>query len=141
MRTVTTQTMTANLDSDLDAKFQAAASLLASSWLVVIHFKGTDIAAHAKRPLAKRDFIGQVDAALGRFLESQPELTESLRIVVSADHGTSSLTGNHIADPVPVLVARWQGHGEDAAFDEASAEHGALGILGPGELAEMLWAK
>ena len=132
--------MTGSIDTDMDAKFDMAADLLGTHSLVVIHFKGTDVAAHERRPLAKRDYISRLDAALGRFLEAHGEVTHELRIVVSADPATSSATGNHMADPVPVLVANWRGRGEQAEFDEKSAAHGARGLLGPGELAEMLWA-
>lgn len=139
MQTTTSLAMTGSLDTDLDAKFDMAAEMLETHSLVVMHFKGTDVAAHECRPLAKRDYISRMDVALGRFLQTYGQVTPGLRIVVSADHATSSVTGNHMADPVPVLVANWRGPGEQAEFNEASAEHGALGILGPGELAEMLW--
>ena len=123
----------------MDAKFNAAADLLSQREFVAIHIKGTDIAAHDKRPLEKRDFISRIDAALGRFLQEQPEVSQGLRIVVSADHGTSSISGNHIADPVPLLVATWGGQGEAATFDEDNAALGALGLLHPGELNDVLW--
>lgn len=139
MQAVTGTGMTGSLDTDLDAKFDAAASLLEKRSLVVVHLKGPDIAAHDRRPLAKRDYIERADAALGRFLEAYTQVTDGLRVVVSADHGTSSITGNHLPDPVPVLVSTWQGDGEAGTFDEDSAERGALGVLRPGELAQMLW--
>lgn len=140
MQAITGPGMTGSLDTDIDAKFEAAAGMLESRNLVVIHLKGTDIAAHDRRPLAKRDFISRADAALGRFLLAYGQVTTKLRVVVSADHGTSSHTGDHIADPVPVLVATWDGPGEEADFDEESAGRGALGVLNPGDLARMLWA-
>jgi len=140
LQPATTPLMTGNLDTDLDEKFRAAAGLLRERSFVAVHIKGTDIAAHDRKPLEKRDFISAVDAALGRFLAGDPELARGLRVVISADHGTSSVTGNHMADPVPVLLATWRGPGEQQEFNEATAEHGALGLLKPGELAEMLWA-
>ncbi|MEE2829017.1 MAG: hypothetical protein VX498_07510 [Myxococcota bacterium] len=133
-------TMTGNLDTDLDEKFRVAGELLANRRFVVVHVKGTDIAAHDRKPLEKRDFIEAIDTALGTFLTSHPELSDGLRVVISADHGTSSITGNHLPDPVPVLLATWDAEEEEAAaFDETSAAEGALGVLGPGELAEILW--
>jgi 2,3-bisphosphoglycerate-independent phosphoglycerate mutase len=132
---------TGNLDTDLDAKFGAAARLLKDRHFVAIHIKGTDIAAHDRRPLEKRDFISAIDAALGRMLQSNTELVEGLRIIVSADHGTSSISGLHIPDPVPLLVARWSPDGEVSSFDEESAEQGAIGLIHSGELSAMLWSK
>ncbi len=137
--------MTANLDTDIDGKFDAAATLLGRRGLVVVHLKGTDIAAHDRRPLEKQAFVEATDAALGRMLRAHPEISEGLRIVVSADHGTDSHTGDHLPDPVPLLVARWSAdldeHGEHTAFDEDSAAHGALGLLEPGDLNQLLWGE
>jgi 2,3-bisphosphoglycerate-independent phosphoglycerate mutase len=139
MQTASSTNMTGNLDTDLDAKFSTAAELLEDIDLVAIHIKGTDVAAHDRRPLEKRDFISAIDAALGRFLLSYPEISHGLRIVISADHGTSCVTGNHLAVPVPLLLATWQPDSEDEEdFDEESAAHGALGLLRRGELSELL---
>jgi 2,3-bisphosphoglycerate-independent phosphoglycerate mutase len=137
--------MTANVDTDIDAKFSAAAELFATRSFVVVHFKGTDIAAHDRRPLEKRDFVTRTDAALGRMLRANPTVSEGLRVVVSADHGTDSRTGDHLPDPVPLLVARWSAeldeNEERATFDEDSASTGALGVLEPGDLSQLLWGE
>jgi len=139
MQTATSQQMTGNLDTDLAVKFATAGKLLDEVDFVTLHVKGTDIAAHDRRPLEKRDFISAIDAALGEFLHSRPDLSGQLRVVVSADHGTSSLTGNHIATPVPLLLAQWDADADDEQdFDEESAALGALGLLHSGELAELL---
>jgi 2,3-bisphosphoglycerate-independent phosphoglycerate mutase len=132
--------MTGNLDTDLDEKFRIAGELLSDRSFVAVHVKGTDIAAHDRKPLEKRDFIQEIDGALGRFLRDNPAISSGLRLVVSADHGTSSITGNHLSDPVPVLLGTWDPEEEESApFDETSASEGALGLLAPGELAEILW--
>jgi len=139
LRTVTSKAMTGNLDTDLDEKLAAAGALLRECEFVVVHIKGTDIAAHDRDPLAKRDFIGRIDAALGKFLSARPDLSESLRVVVSADHGTSSNTGNHMPGPVPLLITTWRADStEEQDFDEETAARGALGMLQPGELADLL---
>lgn len=139
LQTATSHRLTGNLDTDLDAKLEIAGQLLTEHELVVVHIKGTDVAAHDRRPLEKRDFISAIDAALGRFLEAHTDLSGTLRVVVSADHGTSSTTGNHLAHPVPVLLATWQADAdEEEDFDEESAARGALGLLQPGELSELL---
>jgi 2,3-bisphosphoglycerate-independent phosphoglycerate mutase len=116
--------MTANLDTDLDAKFEAAAAALEHSDLVVLHVKGADIAAHDRRPDAKVEFIERLDAALGRFLEGRADL----RVAVASDHATFTDSGGHGPDPVPVLL--W-GPGIPAdpisTFDERAVARGALG--------------
>jgi len=142
MTCVTGPSMTGNLDTDLGAKFDAAKPLLADRSLVAIHFKGTDIAAHDRRPVAKRDFIEAVDAALGAFLEAWSEDGPALRVVITADHGTSSASGQHLCGYVPLLVTLWDPDAEgDGRFTEQTATEGALGELAAGELAAMLWGQ
>ena len=103
---------------------------------MVVHIKGTDVAAHDRRPEAKRDFIEAIDAALGRFLAEQPDGT---RVLVTADHGTSSVTGVHLAEPVPVLLGTWRKDGDETGrFTEATAQHGALGEVRSNELLDLL---
>ena len=122
--TCTTEKMTANLDTDLEAKFAAAEEALGKSNLVMLHVKGADIAAHDRRPDLKAQFLEKVDAALAGLLESHEG---PLRLVVASDHATLSESGQHAADPVPVMI--W-GNGVEAddveAFDEQSASGGSL---------------
>jgi len=132
--------MTGNLDTDLDEKLSTAARLLEDHDFVAIHFKGSDVAAHDQQPLQKRDYIGRVDEALGRFFDQMGEEIEDLRIVVTGDHGTSSLTGVHLKDPVPLLLGKWDPDAEPAEFNERSAAHGALGLIHENEFAQLLWS-
>jgi len=132
---VTSTAMTGNLDTDIGAKFTRSGVLLKSYDMVAIHFKGTDVAAHDRRPLEKRDYIERVDASLGHFLKDH----EGLRVILASDHGTSSRTGNHTSDPVPLLMSTWDGEtGESVDFDEESASSGVLGLLEADELFELI---
>ena len=116
--------MTANLDTDVDRKFRRARKSLDLYDLVVLHVKGADIAAHDRHPEKKVEFLERVDAALGETLK---RLDKPVRVVVGADHATLSESGQHSADPVPVLM--W-GEGVEAdsveVFDEVSASTGRL---------------
>jgi len=141
MQAATTPEMTGNLDTDVAAKFRQALEMLKTRHFVAVHVKGTDIASHDQRPLEKRTFIERIDKELGLALRKHSEVADALRVVVSADHGTSCITGNHMTDPVPVLISTWQDASERGRFDEESAEHGALGLIGPGELAQILWTE
>ena len=122
--TVTQEGMTANLDTDLEAKFGAARAALQRSDLVVLHLKGADIAAHDRRPDLKAAFLEKVDRQLGCLLEAWDG---PLRIAVASDHATLSESGQHAADPQPILI--W-GEGVEAdavqTFDEPAAAGGAL---------------
>ncbi|MEO1366828.1 MAG: 2,3-bisphosphoglycerate-independent phosphoglycerate mutase, partial [Acidobacteriota bacterium] len=119
--------MTANLDTDLERKFVLAAEALEDNDLVIVHVKGADIAAHDRKPGDKAAFIERLDRALGRFLKRH---TGPLRILVGSDHATSSESGHHTADPVPILM--W-GPGIEAddvdGFDESRAATGRFGRL------------
>jgi 2,3-bisphosphoglycerate-independent phosphoglycerate mutase len=123
-RTLSREEMTANLDTDLEAKFEAANQALRRNDLVIVHVKGADIAAHDRRPELKAEFLEKVDTALGHLIERH---AGELRIAVASDHATLSESGQHAADPLPVLI--W-GTGIDAdeveRFDEQSAAGGAL---------------
>ncbi|RME25877.1 MAG: hypothetical protein D6798_07905 [Deltaproteobacteria bacterium] len=141
MQAVTDLRMTGNADTDIGAKLDVAAALMDDWSTVVVHLKAPDILAHDRDPVGKRDFIRRFDRALGDFLSARPALAERLRIVVTGDHGTSSRTGEHLPDDVPVLLATWAEDSDPAAFDEESAQHGALGLLTPDELAALLWAE
>lgn len=123
--TLTSKAMTANLDTDLEAKFETAATALERSDLVVVHVKGADIAAHDRRPDLKVTFLEAVDEALRELVEARKR---PWRLAVAGDHATLSESGQHAADPLPVVV--W-GDGveadEVAAYDERSAAAGVLG--------------
>ena len=116
--------MTANLDTDLGSKMKAAQEALQHRDLAVIHIKGADIAAHDQRPELKVQFLEKIDRALADLLE---EWEGPLRVAVASDHATLSESGQHAADPLPVLI--W-GDGIEAdvveAFDEVSVAQGSL---------------
>jgi 2,3-bisphosphoglycerate-independent phosphoglycerate mutase len=123
-KTISTPEMTANLDTNLDAKLEAAFKALKKSDLVVVHVKGADIASHDKRPDLKAAFLESVDEALSRQLA---KYDRPLRVAVASDHATLSESGQHAADPLPVLI--W-GEGIEAdeteAFDEQAVAGGSL---------------
>jgi len=124
--TRTAPSMTANLDTDLDLKFREAEDALHTHHLVVLHLKGADIAAHDCRADRKVEFLEAVDRRLGELLAAWGE--RPLQVAVASDHATLSESGQHSADPVPVLV--W---GPDVPADGARrfTEHEAAeGTLG-----------
>lgn len=122
--TRTSAVMTANLDTNLGAKFAAAEEALGENALVMLHLKGADIAAHDRRPDLKTQYLEKVDQSLGRLLEAHDG---PLRVVIASDHATLSESGQHAADPVPVVI--W-GDGIEPddveAYDERSVGGGSL---------------
>jgi 2,3-bisphosphoglycerate-independent phosphoglycerate mutase len=123
--TISSPEMTANLDTDLRAKFSAAEEAMGRNDLVVVHVKGADIAAHDRRPDLKAEYLENVDTELGRFLDAHKG---PLRVAVASDHATLSESGQHGADPLPVVI--W-GPGIEAdevrQFDEQAVATGSLG--------------
>ncbi len=122
--TISEKGMTANLDTDLELKFTTARKALAKKDLVMLHLKGADIAAHDQRPDLKAEFLERVDQHLAKMLK---KTTGPLRVVVASDHATLSESGQHSADPLPVLI--W-GEGIEAdhieAYDETAVAGGRL---------------
>ena len=125
MNVCKTMGMTANLDTDLNKKFELAENMLKKYGLVVLHIKGCDIAAHNKDAGKKKDFLEKIDTKLGRFLGSWHG---KLRLCITADHTTWSKEGVHTDDPVPVLL-HGSGISADSVkkFDEIKVLKGQLG--------------
>lgn len=124
--TITAPEMTANLDTDLPAKFRAAAEALERHDLVVLHVKGADIAAHDCRPDRKVSFLEAVDRHLGELLESWQG--RPLQVAVASDHATLSESGQHSSDPVPVVL--WGPGMEPDAVTELTERAVTQGVLG-----------
>ena len=124
--TVCEPQMTANLDTDLAAKVAAAMSALQQGDLTILHVKGADIAAHDRRPDLKVQFLERLDKELGVLLDAYSG--KPLRVGVGSDHATLSESGQHAADPLPVLLwgAGFEADGTEH-FDELAAAAGALG--------------
>jgi 2,3-bisphosphoglycerate-independent phosphoglycerate mutase len=123
-RDITAGAFTGNLDTDLAAKLEAAAAALDQHDLVLVHVKGADVASHDRRPEAKVAYLEALDRELASFLER----ARPTRVAIATDHATYSDSGQHGADPVPVLL--W-GAGIEAdavpRFDERCAPAGSLG--------------
>jgi 2,3-bisphosphoglycerate-independent phosphoglycerate mutase len=106
---------TASLDTDLPGKIAAATGALSTHDIVYVHVKGPDLCAHDRLPLAKRDFLERLDAALAPLLSGQAV------VALTSDHTTDSNVGAHTADPVPSLLYV---PGERAPEPEAAVHFG-----------------
>lgn len=133
-KTINDPSFTADSDTDIEAKMNAAAAALQDHDFVVLHIKGTDICAHDLDPQAKCDLIERIDTALERI--NHPELI----IAITGDHSTDSTTGRHTGDPVPSLISG-PGIRRDNCkqYGESTCMQGGMGrINGTGFLASML---
>lgn len=94
---------TADIDTDINAKYKQAAQFLHDYDFVVTHFNGTDEAAHRYDYQGKADFIARIDEEfIGPVLQS---INEPLKILICGDHVTSCVTGKHSSAKVPVIAA------------------------------------
>lgn len=108
-----------------------------------VHVKAVDDAGHDKDVEKKIHFIQKADEMIARIIEGvqgQPDL--EVTIVVTGDHTTPVLYGDHSFEPVPFAIARASNayaalHNNSVgdsmlvdsvlAFDEISAARGVLG--------------
>lgn len=90
---------TGMVDTNVEAKFNAAIEALNTYDFVFIHVKATDSLAEDGNYIGKRDFIEKIDKAVSIF----DNLQEDTLLVVTADHSTSSELHAHTADPVPIM--------------------------------------
>jgi len=98
----TPQGATADADTDLGAKAQAALSLLERHDLVLVHINGTDELSHRRDAQGKAEFLSRIDAQLiAPLLTHAPQNTAFL---VCSDHSTLSSTGQHHGDPQPFIL-------------------------------------
>ena len=132
--TISKQSFTGMVDTDIRGKIEAAKEALKTSPLVILHFKATDICAHDLDPIAKMRYIERVDKALVDLVDDVDN------IVISSDHSTSSETGHHTGDPVPSILT-YPGSRRDSVkeFSESSCmQGGGLNGLNSTQLLLML---
>lgn len=130
---------TASLETDLDGKVAAAVHALRDHDIAYIHVKASDLCAHDRKPLAKRDFLECLDRAL------EPLESAGVIVALSSDHTTDSNTGAHTADPVPsLLFDPFEVLGDRRAqvkFGETACREGTLPRLRSFELLERILEK
>ena len=124
MTVLENSSFTADLETDLDAKIDAAISAMRESRIVFVHVKGPDLCAHDLDPVGKRDFLQRIDVAL------RPLTETGALLAVATDHTTDSNSGRHTADPVPCLISLPdQRHASACSpmnFGETACRNGAL---------------
>ena len=115
---------TGRVDTDIEAKAEAARAALENYDFVFIHVKGADNASHDGNLKDKLCMIEKVNR-LADILKK-----ENAWLVVTSDHSTPLRIKRHSADPVPVMIYG-EGIRKDkvSCFDEVSVASGCLGHL------------
>jgi 2,3-bisphosphoglycerate-independent phosphoglycerate mutase len=129
MDVITPPGATGGVDSDLNAKADAAAKMLEEKDFVFVHVKGTDAASHDGNARAKVDVIERIDRMIGRILD---RVGSELVIAFTGDHTTPVEVKEHTSDPVPFMLylpfqANFDGLSD---FNEREVRKGSLRIRG-----------
>ncbi|MFW5998362.1 MAG: 2,3-bisphosphoglycerate-independent phosphoglycerate mutase [Bacillota bacterium] len=104
----------------------AVEELEAGKDLVFVHFKGTDNASHDKDAESKIKFIEKIDETFGWFQENVD--WDNTHLAFASDHTTPISSGEHAADPVPVLISGPSIRVDKVSeFNECSCAEGGLG--------------
>ena len=88
--------------TDYMAKAKAAVECLKKYDFVFLHVKATDVASHDRDAKLKVQVIEKIDKMMGYVLGHVD--VKSTFLLMTADHTTSTVTGNHEGDPVPVVI-------------------------------------
>ena len=111
--------------SSIEQEFAVLAQHYASYDFFFLHVKQGDAAGEDGDFGEKVRVIEQVDAAVSRLTDLQPDV-----IVVTGDHSTPALLKAHSWHPVPFLLfSRWCRTDDVTEFSERACAKGALGRL------------
>jgi 2,3-bisphosphoglycerate-independent phosphoglycerate mutase len=128
MRAIGVKGATGTPQTDYVAKAKAVVEALKAYDFVLLHVKAADVASHDGKAKQKVEVIEKIDGLLG-YLLNHVDLG-STYLAVTADHTTSTLTGNHEGDPVPIVITGPYVRRDDVEkFDERSCAMGGLGRL------------
>lgn len=94
------QHVTSDVDTDLKEKAEVVIRELQTHDFVIAHINGTDEASHRKDTYGKIKFIEKIDK---EFLSVICKNVKNTKIIVLADHQTSSVTGKHGTGSVDVV--------------------------------------
>ena len=127
LEAITGPQLTANLDTDVDAKAELTLDSIERNDLTFLHLKGCDIAGHAGDAQAKRAFIEKTDRMLGIILEEARKTAPALIIGLVADHSTPCTVREHSDDLFPVVLVHDSIERDDVhTYGERACERGSL---------------
>lgn len=130
--------VTGGADSPIINKAKLAVKELKSGTkFAFVHMKGADSCAHDHDAERKISYIEKVDDVIGYFLDNL-DWTET-HLAFTGDHTTPIAYGDHVADPVPLVIAGPNVITDEVSkFDESSAHKGGIGRIS-GQVAPILF--
>ncbi|KAG1446447.1 hypothetical protein G6F56_009569 [Rhizopus delemar] len=123
---------TGDYSSDFNAKAQSCIKHITSDAydFGFCHLKAVDDAGHDKDVHKKIYYLEKIDEMIGSVLQQlNQKSNESYTVIITGDHTTPALYGDHSCEPVPFCVSRVPfGEGDNVKrFDEISVCQGSLG--------------
>lgn len=119
---------TGTINTSLVSKAESAISSRQKYDIVFVHIKATDTLSHDRNPKGKKKFIELIDQQFFERVKDEFDI-----IVLTGDHTTSSILGEHTADPVPIMIYSTEDiiHRKDPVknFAERKCYRGILGHI------------
>ncbi len=142
MTKVMVEGATGLFDTNYEGKANAALEALETHDLVMVHIEGPDEAGHAKDLGLKIHCLESIDRRLlGPLVEGMKQRGYKPIIAVLPDHFTPVERGDHVGDPVPVLISDPDKPADEVSqYDEQTVTRGALGaMVGEHFIRALLW--
>jgi len=125
MKLIDVKGATGTPQTDFMAKAKATTQAIKTNDFVLLHVKATDVASHDGKVKQKIEMIEKIDRMLGYVLGNID--LDSTYLAVTADHTTSSITGDHEGDPVPIAITGPYVRTDDVEkYDERACAKGGL---------------
>ena len=91
--------VTGSTNTNYKGKIKGIVDNVANFDFILVNIKANDVAAHDRNPELKREVMEKIDEAI----EPLNQLLDTSLIIFTGDHSTSSISGEHTGDPVPIM--------------------------------------
>ncbi len=99
MKEIKVSGITGSHNTNYEGKLSAASENVGKTDFILMNIKAPDAAAHDRDPLKKVDAMEKIDHAMGHILGKEDQCL----VILTGDHSTSSVSGEHTGDPVPLV--------------------------------------
>jgi 2,3-bisphosphoglycerate-independent phosphoglycerate mutase len=128
---------TGDYATDSEAKAKSAVENLPKYDFILVHIKGTDSASHDSDLGKKIMMIEKVDKLVGHLLKNTDP--DEVFIAITSDHTTSTDSGEHTGDPVPVSIKGPNVRVDSVqSYSETDCAQGGLGRIRGSDLMPIL---
>jgi len=118
---------TGGLDTDMNAKAEAALKALECHDMVLVNIKAADLAGHDGDFRLKANVAKRIDKAMGALRKGLPS---DVHLALTADHSTPCCAKDHTGDPVPLAIYGPNVRSDNVkSFGERACALGGLGRL------------